>query len=262
MAPYPSDRATHLARPSPTSQVRGTINEATQSHISRGDVLIQINDPTTGTDHCYRCSRDVLRGSSAYFNVLLDPVKFSEGIAIEAALVDLKKQYHDSTTIPASELPKAIIADVSDLPTGCVSMGTVLELFFDILHDPSTTWPSVLRAESINLVALLAIVADRFACLETIAAYLVRQGLETTLLRDRKIATAHKNELENRQRLFSGLLFGFQDWVYQCSAALIVERRLESSENEEHEADDALWWNIPGGIEGAVPPFFSSITWA
>ena len=143
-------------------------------------------------------------------------------------------------------------ADVGDLPKGCVSTGTVVKLFFDILHDSSTIWPPSLRAESINLVALLAIVADRFACLKTISAYLIRQGLETTLLKDRKTATAHKNELENRQKLFAGLLFGFQDWVYHCSAALIVERRLESSENEEQEADDALWWNIPGGIEGAV----------
>lgn len=223
-----------VARPGPAPA------QATRSPNSSGDVLIQVNDS------CYRCSRDVLRGASEYFNVLLDPVKFSEGIAIEAALLDLKRQY--PTTIPASELPKAI-ADVDDLPEDSVS--TVVELFFDILHDPSTTWPPILRAESINLIALLAIIADRFACSETIAAYLIRQGLETTLLRDRK--TAHKNELENRQKLFAGLLFGFQDWVYQSSTALIVERRPESSEKEEQEADDALWWNIPGGIEGAVP---------
>lgn len=220
---------------------------------SGGDVLIKINDPTTGTEYCYRCSRNVLRGASEYFSVLLDPVKFSEGIAIEAALLDLKGQYYDTATIPASELPKAIVADVGDIPKSCVSTGIVVKLFFEILHDPSTTWPPVLRAQSVNLVALLAIVADRFACLKTIAEYLRRQGLETTLLKDRKSATAHQTELENRQKLFAGLLFGFQDWAYQCSVALIVEQRLDGSENEEHEGDDALWWNIPGGVEGAVP---------
>ena len=220
---------------------------------SNGDVLIQINDPAIGNDHCYRCSRDVLRGVSEYFNVLLDPVKFSVGIAIEAKLVDLKRQYYDSATIPASELPKAIVTEVGDLPKGCVLTSIVVKLFFEILHDPSTTWPPVPRAQSVNLVALLAIVADRFACLKTIAEYLRRQGLETTLLKDRKSATAIKIELENRQKLFAGLLFGFHDWVYQCSAALIVERRLDGSENGEQEGDDARWWNIPGGIEGALP---------
>ena len=220
---------------------------------SGGDILIQIKDPTTGTEQCYRCSRNVLRGASEYFNVLLDPLKFSEGIAIEARLLDLKRQYHDSATTPASELPKAIVADVGNLPKGCVLTGTVVRLFFEILHDPSTTWPQVLRAESINLVALLAIVADRFDCLNIIAEYLIRQGLETTLLKDRKSATAHKLELENRQKLLAGLLFGFENWVYQCSAALIVERRLDCDDDEAGEGEDALWWNIPGGIEGAVP---------
>lgn len=244
-------RVRRVTTPAPAPSLEA--NPSTVAIFSGGDVLIQINDPTTGTEYCYRCSRDVLRGVSEYFNVLLDPVKFSEGIAIEAKLIDLKRQYYDSATIPASELPKAIVADVGDLPKSCVSKGIVVKLFFEILHDPSTTWPPVLRAQSINLVALLAIVADRFACLKTISEYLIRQGLETTLLKDRKSATAHKTELENRQKLFAGLLFGFQDWVYQCSAALIVERRLDGSENEEQEGDDGLWWNIPGGIEGAVP---------
>ena len=242
-------RVRRVVKPAPAPSPEAT----TVAIFNGGDVLIQINDPFTDTDHCYRCSRDVLRDASEYFNVLLDPVKFSEGIAIEAKLSDLKRQYYDSATIPASELPKAIVADVGDLPKRCVSTGIIIKLFFEILHDPSTTWPPVPRSQSVSLVALLAIVADRFACLKTIAEYLIRQGLETTLLKDRKSATVPKTELENRQKLFAGLLFGFQDWVYQCSAALIVERRLDGSENEEQEGDDALWWNIPGGIEGAVP---------
>ena len=237
--------------------------EATSSTVvisSAGDILIQIKDPTTLIDYCYRCSRDVLRSASEYFNVLLDPVKFSEGIAIEASLQDLIRQYNDSATIPASELPKAIVADAGDLPKGCVSTGTVVRLFFKILHDPSTTWP-VLRTESVNLIALLSIVADRFACLNTIAEYLISQGLETTLLKDRRSSTAHKIELENRQKLLAGLLFGFPDWVRQCSAALIVEgpKRttiLDSSEGEEQEGDNALWWRLPGGVEGAVREVF------
>lgn len=220
---------------------------------SDGDILIQIKDPTTLVDYCYRCSRHILRSASEYFNVLLDPVKFSEGIAIEASLQDLTRQYNDPATIPASELPKVVVTDVGNLPNGCVSTGTVVRLFFKILHHPYTTWP-VLRTESVNLIALLSIVADRFSCLNTIAKYLIRQGLETTLLKDRKSATAHKIELENRQKLLAGLLFGFPDWVRQCSAALIVEgptrtTSLDSSGDEEQERDMALWWRLPGGVE-------------
>lgn len=238
-----------------------TFLEATPSTVvisNDGDILIQIKDYTTCSDRCYRCSRKVLRSASEYFNVLLDPDKFSEGIAIEAKLQDLTRQYSFAATIPVSELPKAIVADVGDLPKGCVSTATVVALFFKILHDPSTAWP-VLRAESINLIALLSIVADRFACLDTIAEYLIRQRLRSTLLKDRKSATAHRRELENRQKLLAGTIFGFSDWVQQCSATLIVEgpiRRtttsLDSSEDEDHEGDDGLWWRLPGGVEGKL----------
>ena len=223
-----------------------------------GDVLLQINDSAVIIERYYRCSRNVLRSASEYFDVLLDPVKFSEGIAVESRLQDLKRQYNDSTSIPASDLPKVVVADVGDLPRGCISTATVVALFFQILHDSSTNWP-VLRAESVNLVALLSIVADRFACANTIADYMIGHRLRITLLKDRKSATAHKKELENRQRLLAGLIFGFSDWVYQSSAALIVEGpirqttiSLDNNEDADQEGDDALWWSLPGGVEGVL----------
>ena len=238
-----------------------TFPEATPSTVvisNDGDILIQIKDSTTRVDRYYRCLRSVLRSASEYFNVLLDPVKFSEGIAIEARLQDLTRQYNVAAAIPVSELPKAIVSDVGDLPKDCVSTATVVALFFKLLHDSSTAWP-VLRAESVNLIALLSIVADRFACLNTIAEYLMRLRLRSTLLKDRKSATAHKRELENRQKLLAGYILGFPEWVQQSSATLIVEgpiRRtttnLDSSGDEEQEGDDALWWRLPGGVEGEL----------
>lgn len=247
-------RSRRVATPAPAP-----FPEATSSTVvisPDGDILIQIEDPTTRTDHCYRCSSNVLRSASEYFNVLLDPIKFSEGIVIEAKLQDLARQYSDPASIPASELPKAIVADVGDLPKNCVSTDTVVRLFFKIVHDSSTTWPPVPRAQSVKLISLLSIVADRFACVNTIAEFLIRQRLETTLLKGRKSAKAHKIELENRQKLLAGLLFRFPNWVAQCSAALIVEgtnrqSSLDSSEDDEWEGDDALWWNLPGGVEGS-----------
>ena len=223
-----------------------------------GDVLIQITDSTTSSDHYYRCSRNLLRSASEYFKVLLDPVKFSEGIAIESRLQDLQRQYNDFASIPASQLPKAVVADVGDLPKGCASTAMVVALFFQILHDPSKTWP-VLRAESVKIIALLSIVADRFACLEAIAEYLIRQRLRTALLKDRKSATPHKRELKNRQKSLAGLYFQFSDWVYQCSTALIVEGPTrqpticsDGSDDGDQEGEDALWWRLPGRVEGAL----------
>ena len=243
-------RIRRVATPEPFSEA----DPSTVSICNKGDILIHIGDSHARADHYYRCSREVLRRTSEYFNVLLDPVKFSEGITIEARIQDLTRQYNDTATIPASELPKVVVSDVGDIPKGCNSSGTVIRLFFEILHDPSTLWP-VLRAQSVNLIALLSIVADRFDCLNITAEYLRRQGLEN-FLKGRKSATAHKTELDNRQMLLAGLLFGFPEWVRQFSAALIIDgtkraiTSLHSSEDEERERDEALWWRLPGGIEG------------
>ena len=222
---------------------------------TQGDVLLEVKDPRTGLDQRYRCSRAVLRSNSEYFNVLLDPIKFSEGIAIEATIQELVKQHTDYASIPASKLPAVVVSDVGQLPKACLSASTVIRLFFRILHDPATPWP-ISRLHAINLVALLAIVADRLAAIRPIRAYLKSQKFETTLLRDRRTCTAHQLEIDNRQRLLAGVIFGFPTWVRECSAALIlagpkrqVTTNLESGDDEEAE-DDALWWRLPNGVEG------------
>ena len=250
-----------------TTSNLSTLSEAMLSTVvisNTGDVLIQIKNSTATFDRYYRCSRSVLRGASNYFNVLLDPYKFGEGIAVEARLQKLKSQYKNSASIPASDLPKATVTDVGGLPTGCISTSTVIALFFQILHDSSTHWP-VLRAESVNLIALLSILADRFSCSRIIAEYVIKHKLKTTLLKDRRSATAHQREVDNRQKLLAGLFLGFADWVYQSSATLIVEGPIrqtannpDNSEDEDREGEDALWWNLPSGVEGMFSRSFLS----
>ena len=229
-----------------------------------GDILIQIKHPDVGTDRCYRCSRDRLRSTSEYFNVLLNPTKFSEGIAAETRLQDLKRQYKDPATIPAPELPKLVVTDIGDLPKACRSADTVVTLLFKILHDCPTK-PPTRQAESVNLLALLAIVADRFACADIVGTYLVRQRWRSVPVMDRKTAPAKKTELGNRKKLLAGLIFGYSDWVYQCSATLIVQgsirqtvTSLGNGEVEGIQGDDGLWWRLPGGVEGA---FLSFMRW-
>ncbi len=220
-----------------------------------GDIFLEIRDSRAGVDCRYRCSRTVLSSKSEYFNVLFDPVKFSEGRATETKLHGLSRQYSNLASIPPSKLPSVAVSDVGDLPKDCVLTSTVVRQFLKILHDPTTPWPAA-KPQSIEFVALLAIIADRLAAIRCIKDYLREQRIETTLLKERKAATAHQLELDNRQRLLAGFRLGFASWIRQCSAALITEgpkrqttTKMDSSDDEVQD-DDALWWRLPNGVEG------------
>ena len=231
-----------------------------------GDVLLVFKDPITGSDVRYLCSRAVLRSNSEYLNVLLDTSKFSEGIAVNERMHDLLKQYGDWLAIPASEMPAVNVSDVCHLPKAShPATSTVIGLFFRILHDPTTPWPKA-RSDPINLVVLLAILADRLAAIRPIRGYLMSQKIDTALLRDRKTCTAHQLEIDNRQRLLAGIIFGFPTWVREYSASLIiagskrqVTTSVESGADDEGD-EDALWWKLPNGVEGMYTFVLRSLT--
>ena len=201
--------------------------------------------------------RHKLRYACPYFEVLFDPKKFKEGMTVDARLRELEIDEQRYGPAPTSSLPVVAITDVGDLPKTNVSANVVFSLFLYILHTPNGPWSAVTRAQSINLLALLAIVADRFGAHATIADYLKEQRLDITLLRSKKSATVHQNELENRQMLLAGMIFEFPKWVYQCSAALIVNGSrmwnpispVSYEENRGH-GRDAIWHRLPNGVEG------------
>ena len=62
-----------------------------------------------------------LREHSEYFNALLDPTKFTEGITMEAKLQELAKQYSSCLTIPASKLRVSCLCTWSGCATNTTS---------------------------------------------------------------------------------------------------------------------------------------------
>lgn len=220
-----------------------------------GDVILQIEDSRAGIERRYRCLRSVLSSKSEYFDILFDPVKFSEGRATEAKLQELLRQYPYSVSIPSSKLPSIVVSDIGELPKACATTSIVVGLFLKILHDPTTTW-SVPKFQSVESVALLAIIADRTVATKTIRNYMCGQRMDITLLKERKSATAQQSELDNRQRLLAGLIFGLDAWVRQYSATLIIDRSKRQTRTnsglsyDEAQEDDALWWRLPSGVEG------------
>ena len=205
-----------------------------------GDLVLRIRDQGTGTDYEYRVSTTALCRTSHYFHVLLDPSKFSEGVTVDRRL----KALGGLETIPFSELPMILIPDIGQVSKG-VSTKSAVALFLHVLHNDDFPWP----IPRLSFVALLAIVADRFAAITPIANYVIQQNWKSKLVVQK--GPSSTTEARVRQQLLIGLILGFPDWVRQYSAILIVQGSEKwKAQNEEDKEEEVLWWSLPNGIEG------------
>ncbi|MCJ1255122.1 hypothetical protein MMC24_002938 [Lignoscripta atroalba] len=232
---------------------QGPVEEAIQTISSDGNLLLRISDTRRGSVIYYRVSVVALREASAYFDNLLNPEKFSEGAAVKSRLTTLHEQYGTLSLIPSSKLPVVQISDVGQYPKSASNKAVVTQ-FLKILHDPLT---ADLTASNTSYIALLAIVADRFADNAPVAAFVRQRGWN-----DGRQAGSDAKEIKRnsatpgketfwRQRLLIGLLLDFDDWVSRYSSLLInsgSDKWITGSPPSDRDAD-ALWWSLPGGVE-------------
>ena len=235
---------------------QGPVEEAIQTISSDGNLLLRISDTRRGSVIYYRVSVVALREASAYFDNLLNPEKFSEGAAVKSRLTTLHEQYGTLSLIPSSKLPVVQISDVGQYPKSASNKAVVTQ-FLKILHDPLT---ADLTASNTSYIALLAIVADRFADNAPVAAFVRQRGWN-----DGRQAGSDAKEIKRnsatpgketfwRQRLLIGLLLDFDDWVSRYSSLLInsgSDKWITGSPPSDRDAD-ALWWSLPGGVEGTA----------
>lgn len=102
----------------------------------------------------YQVSLISLRCTSAYFNALLDPDKFSEGAAIRTKLAELRKLHAHVTSAPVFDLPRVTVLDIGQVPQGKLSEAAFKQ-FLSILHTPKSSSPAP-RTHFIYTLALLA----------------------------------------------------------------------------------------------------------
>ncbi len=211
-----------------------------------GDLLLRFRDDGAGTLSLYRVSTTALRRASTYFQVLLDPLKFSEGIAVDRRLKAIQRQHGKTEAIAFLELPVIYIPDIGQVPRG-VSTESAVTLFFHILHDEETSWPSPRP----SFVALLAIIADRFDAATPIARYVIQRNWKSKMVAQK--GSSLMTEVRLRQQLLIGLILRFPDWVRQYSASLIVQGSAKwTAQGEEAKEEEGLWWNFPNNLEGKV----------
>ncbi|MCJ1397283.1 hypothetical protein MMC11_000475 [Xylographa trunciseda] len=223
-----------------------------------GDLLIQINEQPGESALYYRVSSIVLQKASPYFDRLLDPKKFSEGIVFETQLKSLKDSYPDVTMAPAAALPVVHISDVGQIPAR-YPCKNVITHFFDILHDTNSFW--VMMGSLPNHIALLAILADRFDAAKPVLDHITDQGWTHTHKetkenkKDSNQSSLRSKEILWRQRIFAGIILGVPDWVMSYSRLLIdagSERWRTLSDAELNVDDEAPWWYLPRGLEGKI----------
>lgn len=226
-----------------------------------GDVILHFLDSDAALDFRYRCSRDLLRRASAYFEVLFDPTKFQEGREVERSLYALSKIHPDIASLPVDALPVVVIKGIGDISAKDSHRQPALRLFLKIIQEPkrgSTEADEWIKSSvhTLSLTASLAIIADRFEAKEMVAKCIKR--MEKRLFDDGKRDRGpRQKEIHRRKRLLIGILLGFPDWVRLSSAALICEgsecwtRTFPSTYAEEPEGNnESLWWRLPGGMEG------------
>lgn len=211
---------------------------------ARGDLLLHAKHSDVG--QAYRVSVATLRNSSAYFDALLDPNKFSEGAAVQRQLRELSRSHVDVAFLPTSDLPRVSISDLGQVPKAKPSE-LAFKLFLDILHNPTVS----VSVPHLHFIAILALIADRFDATGPISLYVLNSGWK------KKPAKPDKNrksdlqiELLRRQKLLIGLLLGFQDWVYRYSSELIYQGSEKWKSALTDDDGGAPWWYLPHGVEG------------
>ena len=218
--------------------------------VADGNLLLRIEDPAKKDYNYYRVFTNILRQKSAYFDRLLDPSKFSEGVKVKEKLAVLDQEYNqlEPSEIPTGLLPIISISDVGHFPK-FASNKPALSRFFEILHRPGTNIPLMSSAPS---KALLAVVADRFAAIDALAWYVKRHKDQPP--NDMRLA----KEEAARQNLLFGWILHHEAYVYSWSSYLIVKGSARWIEQENVEAaseamdEEPMWWHLPNGLEGML----------
>lgn len=217
---------------------------------TRGDMVLLVKHHKYTQE--YRVSVASLRKISPFFAVLLDPVKFSEGAAVRTRLIELERSHADTALVPAMDLPRVsvVISDVGEASKTNISSAAAFRMtfvFLGILHNPDT----FIQCPSIHFISILALIADRFDAAAPISLYLKKSGWKQKLSRP---TFTHKSksqlELNRRKKLYTGITFGFQDWVHQYSAELIYEGSEKWLSDSTEIEEEPPWLYLPYGIEG------------
>ena len=212
------------------------------------DLVLEVPKPGANVPHYYLVSSHVLRTASSYFRVLLDPSKFNEGASFDTALRALLEKHGNLQSISPEDLPRIKITDFGQLPRK-PKLDEAMTLYLSILHKTDR----FCNIPTLHPLAVMAIIADRFDTVVAVASYVIRIAGREHLLNSNVFDDwGMGQEVATRQILLIAILLKIEPKKFRGHTANLVIKGSENWKNETEEKGDrgALWWNLPGNLEG------------
>ena len=214
-------------------------------------VILHFKDDALGLNSKHRCSRKALREGSQYFDVLLDPAKFREGVATQERIDKLIEESNIARDVSWDELPIITISCLPRLATDTEATVKLLNIFLTVLHQSIPAWPFK-RARSLDRLAQLLSIADRFSAVDSIKEYVKETWSIQLNVAGSLRPKAAANEEYCRYQIYIGYILEYPKWVQVNSARLIVtgSRNWQMQDEDRLEQELPAWKWLPWGIEG------------
>ncbi len=201
----------------------------------------------------YRVQLAVLKQHSKYFDNLLSDTRFAEARSIEARFQQLALRNVKPSDADAGDLPVVEIHE-DDEATRSAAQDSVFEDLLRILHRKQSTAPS--KAVTMQSLAVLAVLADRFDCTSTVSRYLNAlrykwPATQTRLSRDDGPALSRAAEETLRQKILVAWLLDQPLKMQAATRELIMygSRQWSHHNQDEDQQQVAAWWDLPDDLE-------------
>ncbi|ETS77583.1 hypothetical protein PFICI_11457 [Pestalotiopsis fici W106-1] len=201
----------------------------------------------------FRVKLAVLKQHSKYFDRMLGDTRFKEAKTIEAAFGALSLRKTDPASAHVSDLPWVRIVD-DDQETRLAHREGAFGDMLRLLHGTEVATQS----PSLDFVATLAVLADRFDCAPAVSKAMASGALKfkwpatqrkVTVTEDPRMSRALENAL--RQKILVSWLLNQPPRFQAATRELIMNGSLKWSSFPEQDdgRDEAMWWYLPDGIE-------------
>ncbi|KAL2134050.1 hypothetical protein VTI74DRAFT_1106 [Chaetomium olivicolor] len=204
----------------------------------------------------YRVHLAALKSNSKYFDNLLSDTRFAEARSIEASFKQLSLKNVKPSEADAADLPVVKIHE-DDEATRSAGQESAFEDLLRILHRKQSTS----KAVTMQYLAVLAVLADRFDCTAIVSRYLNAlkyrwPATQTRLSRDDGPALTKAAEESLRQKILVSWLLDQPLKMHTATRELIMygSRRWSASFDEEDVGAgfSAAWWDLPDGLEAEL----------